>query len=194
MNELPPSPYKTDTDRWYIKRELLVGCGSRRTKIVFTEDMGEDFQNLTTLDLFDTHNPDVIHDLEVLPYPFEDDSFDEIHAYEVLEHTGKQGDWRFFFAQFAEFYRILKPNGYLAGTSPYFATNWAWGDPGHTRIISNECFVFLDQTEYIKQVGKTPMTDYRGVWKGDFERMACVVDKGGTLLYLLKAHKPARGA
>ena len=29
--------------------------------------------------------------------PFGDDAFDEIHAYEVLEHTGRQGDWRFFF-------------------------------------------------------------------------------------------------
>ena len=53
-----------------------------------------------------------------LPLPFDNDTFDEIHAYEVLEHVGKQGDYIFFFAQFSDLYRILKPNGLLVAMSP----------------------------------------------------------------------------
>jgi hypothetical protein len=29
--------------------------------------------------------------------------------------------------------------------------------------------VFLDQTEYARQIGRTSMTDFRWLWKGDFE-------------------------
>jgi len=151
----------------------------------------DDWTNLVTLDINADHKPDVVHDLTVLPLPFEADTFDEIHAYEVLEHTGQQGDWRFFFAQFAEFWRILKPGGLLVGTSPSAKSNWAWGDPGHTRIMSPECLTFLVQTEYTAQVGKTPMTDYRFVYQADFN---LVHSRNGLqrFEYVLEAVKPSR--
>lgn len=149
--------------------------------------------NLTTLDINADHNPDVVWDLTVLPYPFLDNSFDTVNAFEVLEHTGQQGDWRFFFAQFSEFWRILKPDGLLIGTSPAPGSAWAWGDPGHTRIMSRECFTFLNQPSYTAQIGKTPMTDYRHVYRGDFEPMALDIDPTGqSFRYILKAIKPSR--
>jgi predicted SAM-dependent methyltransferase len=74
--------------------------------------------NLTTLDFNSDHEPDFVHDMNKLPLPFDNDTFDEIHAYEVLEHVGKQGDYIFFFAQFSDLYRILKPNGLLVAMSP----------------------------------------------------------------------------
>lgn len=174
------------------RRELLIGCGRRRSKTLYLDEFGPEWSDVTTLDLFDTHQPDVVWDLEKLPLPFEDDSFDEIHAYEVLEHTGHQGDWRFFFAQFSEFWRVLRPCGVLAGTSPASGSPWLWGDPGHTRAITPECFLFLDQLQYA-QVGKTPMTDYRGIYRADFGLELSQVN-GGTFGYLLRAHKPARVA
>lgn len=139
----------------------------------------------------DDHKPDVVHDLTVLPLPFEDDTFDEIHCYEVLEHTGQQGDWRFFFAQFSEFWRILKPDGVLLGTSPAPGSAWAWGDPGHTRVLSPEAFTFLVQRQYTAQVGVTPMTDYRFVYKADFEPRLLQVE-GTGFHYILQAIKPSR--
>ena len=151
-----------------MKTELLIGCGeSREKKMSLKADEGK-WNNLTTLDFYPESGADVLHDLEVFPYPFEDNSFDEIHAYEVLEHTGQQGDWRFFFDQFAELYRILKPGGYLLGTVPAWNSLWAWADPSHKRVLSHGSFVFLSQDQYIQQVGKTPMTDFRHYWKGDF--------------------------
>jgi len=153
------------------RKELLIGCGVRREKQVKLKDTKE-WSGLVTLDLNPDVNPDVVHDLEVLPYPFEDSEFDEIHAYEVLEHTGRQGDWRFFFDQFYEFWRILKPGGYLFGTTPAWDSIWAWADPGHTRVLSEASFIFLNKEEYELQIGKTAMTDYRSYWRGDFDLVA----------------------
>lgn len=148
--------------------QLLLGCGSNRDKKIDRHGKFE-WDGLVTVDIDPAHKPDVIHDLEVLPLPFGDDTADEIHAYEVLEHTGTQGDWRFFFAQFSDFWRVLKPGGILYGSVPRWDQVWAWADPGHKRVIAAESFVFLDQRSYA-DVGATPMTDYRGIYKADFRR------------------------
>lgn len=176
-------------------RELLLGCGSRRQKnIALTENQREFHEGFVTLDINPDHKPDIVHDLNDLPYPFKDNEFDEIHAYEVMEHVGTQGDWRFFFAQWEELYRILKPDGQFYGTSPLWHSPWAWGDPGHTRVIQAESLVFLSQEQYTKQIGVTPMTDYRFCYKGDFEPLSIqpVGDPPMQMAYVLKAVKPAR--
>jgi hypothetical protein len=81
--------------------ELLIGCGSSRAKKLSTQGRSE-WIGLVTLDYEKRHSPDVVHDLHD-PLPFDDDTADEIHAYEVLEHVGRQGDYKFFFQQFADF-------------------------------------------------------------------------------------------
>ena len=168
--------------------ELLIGCGNRKNKQITFEEIPEQWIELTTLDIDPETHPDVVHDLEDLPLPFDDDMFDEIHAYEVLEHTGQQGDWRFFFNQFYEFWRILKPGGYLIGSCPKWDSQWVWGDPGHKRILSSHTFVFLSQKEYKVQVGETSMTDYRDYWDGDFELVAAQ-EEGDTFGFVLRALK-----
>jgi len=153
--------------------ELLIGCGNNREKKVSLPEIPKEWSGeLITLDWDDTCNPKVVHDLNILPYPFDDNMFDEVHAYEVLEHCGTQGDYRFFFNQFTEFHRILKPGGYFVATCPNWDSPWAWGDPGHTRIISRESLTFLIQNEYETQIGKTAMTDYRFCYDADYEAVA----------------------
>ncbi len=104
--------------------ELPIGCGSKYVKAIHFNERPHR-NNLVTLDINRDHRPDVVWDLNPLPLPFADNSFDEIHAYEVLEHTGVQGDYRFFFAQFSDFWRILKPGGVLIGTVPLPTSPWA---------------------------------------------------------------------
>lgn len=170
--------------------ELLIGCGGNHAKKLALGGRSE-WHHLTTLDINPHHHPDLVWDLTQLPLPFEHDSFDEIHAYEVLEHTGAQGDYKFFFAQFAEFWRILKPGGVLIGTCPSRLSPWAWGDPSHTRVIQPEHFIFLDQTQYIAQVGKTAMSDFRWIFKDDFS-VVHAKDDGQLLQFALRAVKPSR--
>ena len=167
--------------------ELLIGCVNDRRKKVTWPGVPKDWTELVTLDSDESVKPDVVHDLDVLPYPFEDNQFGEIHAYEVLEHCGTQGDWKFFFAQFAELYRILKPDGYLVVTVPMWDSPWAWGDPGHKRIITRGSLVFLDRNEY-GQLGRTAMTDYRPWLKCNFRTIASKeeADNFGFVLQAIK--------
>lgn len=170
--------------------ELLIGCGRNREKR-FAVDGKAEWTDLTTLDASYFVGADVVHDLENIPYPFEDSTFDEVHAYEVLEHLGRQGDFKAYFDQFSELWRILKPGGVLCGTSPALLSPWLWGDPGHRRVISQETLTFLVQPEYAKQAGKTPMTDYRETYKADFD-LETAEARGGTFVYALRAVKPSR--
>lgn len=170
--------------------ELLVGAGSRRVKSLHRPDHPE-WNNLVTLDMNADHKPDVVWDLTKRPLPFDDNTFDEIHAYEVLEHLGQQGDWRAYFEEWSEWYRILKPGGMLFATSPAYNSMWAWGDPGHTRIMTLGALVYLNQPEYTKQIGVTAMTDYRFIYKADFNMTLCEI-QDEAFLYSVQAIKPSR--
>jgi predicted SAM-dependent methyltransferase len=170
--------------------ELLLGAGNVRDKLLHQEAR-QRWRNVTTLDIDPRTRPDVEWDLEALPLPFGNDSFAEVHAYQVLEHTGRQGDWRFFFAQFSEFWRILRPGGLLYAGVPSLQSRWLWGDPGHTRAITANGLTFLTQPAYEQQVGKTQMMDYRFWYKADFE-IVWLTDNNETLMFGLQAQKPAR--
>jgi SAM-dependent methyltransferase len=170
--------------------ELLIGCGNSRIKKLSLD--GQDWKDLTTLDMDPDCGADVIHDLSSFEeWPFADNAFDEVHAYCVLEHIGQQGDFRKFFHDFGEVYRVLKPGGILAAHCPSWQSVWSWGDPSHTRVISSATLLFLDQQNYRNQIGKTAMTDFRWLWKGDFEPIHSE-DDGERFTFGLKAHKPAR--
>ena len=162
-------------------KALLIGAGnSRKKKIVHELTPDKEFDELCTLDIFEA---DIVHDLNILPYPFGDNHFDEIHAYEVLEHCGTQGDEVFFFNQFNEFHRILKPGGVFCLSVPNYQSIWAFGDPGHTRVLPPTVFNFLQEAFY-DQLGKTPCADYRHLIKGYWN---CVgVDEGETNFVLLQ--------
>lgn len=167
------------------RRELLIGCGHRRAKDVTFDDIPPVFTNLTTLDIDPVGGADVVHDLNILPYPFADETFDEVHAYEALEHCGRQGDAKFFFDQFTEFWRILKPGGWFCGSCPTWDGEWAWADPGHTRIITAKTLAFLDQDFYELEVGKTSASDYRPIYKANFKVMG-TKDRGAQHYFVLQ--------
>jgi len=166
--------------------DLLIGCGNTRDRR--WNGSRANWVDLVTMD----HNPhcgaDVVHDLDDTPWPFEDGTFDEAHAYEVLEHVGAQGDWQAFFRHFGEVWRVLKPGGLLVATVPSWQSEWAWGDPSHTRVITPGTLLFLSRKEQNARVGKGPMTDFRHVWAGDFDIVASRCDEN-THRFVLKAVK-----
>lgn len=169
-----------------MKELLLLGCGHDKNPRLRLEGDTNPF-SIITLDMNKACEPDVVFQLGSRQLPFDEGRFDEVHAYEVLEHLGRQGDWRSFFKEFEDYWRVLKPGGLLIATVPHHTSMWAWGDPGHTRVITAGTLSFLDRTRY----GKPPMTDYRAWYNADFEPVYIKEDTE-HMTFAIKAHKPVR--
>ena len=67
---------------------------------------------------------------------------------------------------------------------PKWDTEWAWGDPGHTRVITVGTMIFLDQNSYT-QIGKSTMTDYRDIYKADFKLVSHQQNSGRNFFVLM---------
>lgn len=193
-------------------RNLLVGCGHARDKRLEPAHFlpsPDPYQRigprvwrgqLETLDYESPCEPDIVWDLNVTPWrrksntryeKIADDSYNEVHAYEVLEHLGAQGRYRDFFDTFSEIWRVLKPGGFLCATCPSRQSHWLWGDPGHTRVVLPVSLTFLTQPEYDRQKGVTTMSDYRSVYRADFD-VVHSYDNKETHSFILQAVKPSR--
>ena len=165
-------------------KQLLIGAGNSRVKKMVHElTPDKEFDDLVTMDIDPNCGADVIHNLDDLPYPLEGGEFDEIHAYEILEHCGTQGDEKFFFDQFNEFHRILKPGGVFCASIPHYQSIWALGDPGHKRVLPPCVFNYLDE-EFYDQVGKTACADYRHLITGYWKLIG--IDEGEQVLFMLQ--------
>ena len=150
---------------------LILGCGNRKGwqwpfdfSVVDSGGLkliDLDFpDNCVRIDIDPDCHPDIIWDLNNMPWPVDSSSCDQIYAFEILEHFGSQGDAKSFFDAFKEIHRILVPGGTIYISCPHWSSQWAWGDPGHRRIVGLESIVFLNQKNYT-EVGSTMMTDYR---------------------------------
>lgn len=156
-------------------RALMLGAGFAPPKRLLVNPGTETaVVTWTTLDINPDCEPDIVFDLDNIErdvdaqgiyecqLPVEAETFDEVHAYQVMEHYGQQGDFLGFFAGFRELWRVLKPGGLLIGDVPALHSPWLWGDPGHTRVISAESLSFLVRESY-DALGNTSRTDYRSL-------------------------------
>lgn len=172
-------------------KELLLGCGGKEYPEIRIGEYPLEEREFIRLDNNIRHAPDVLFDLNDLRgcnLPFPDNTFDVIHAYEVLEHLASQGDYHFFFREFEEYWRILKPDGIFVGSVPAPGSPWVWGDPSHTRQIVKENFTFLSQEEYRNQVGISPMSDFRYMYSADFA-IGQTLERNDLLFFMLQAKK-----
>lgn len=79
--------------------------------------------------------PDVVHDLERIPWPWDSDSIAEIRAYHVLEHLGETR--AAFLAIMGEFHRVLIPEGIIDIRVPSHRCDNQWGNYTHIRPITH---------------------------------------------------------
>ncbi len=99
---------------------LNLGCGNRMIKGAVHHDLVK-------------HRPeiDVVHNLNKLPWPWADNSFDKIAALAVFEHLDID-----LFASFNECHRILRPGGRLVLKLPLHDGYNAYDDPSHRWLFS----------------------------------------------------------
>lgn len=95
-----------------------------------------------SLDMEPRVEPDVLHDLETVPLPFPDATFDCILGSHVFEHI------RNFLPLVADLHRLLKPGGFLIAVTPYISSDDAWDSPHHVRAFSENTWHYVCQDLY----------------------------------------------
>lgn len=126
-----------------MRRILNLGCGDKFPVL----GEGDVLVNHDRL----KHRPevDVVWDLDNLPWPWPDESFDFLVACAVLEHLRIT-----LVESLAECWRILGPGGLLHLKVPYWHHENAYADPTHYWHFSLQTFNFFDpQTKLGRQYG-----------------------------------------
>lgn len=132
----------------FIKK-LNLGCGT---------DIRQGYVNLDSAKL---PGVDVVHNIEKLPLPFTDDAFEEILAYDVLEHIAD------FIPLMRELHRILKKGGKLLIRVPHFTSRNNFADPTHRRLFSLSAFEFFVKNSRVnREKGRDYYLDFH------FEKIA----------------------
>lgn len=100
-------------------RGLDLGCGSKiRSKDILRVDINPSLQ------------PDILHDLNSLPYPFADGEFEVIYCIDALEHLDN------IVKVMEEINRIAKPLAIVYITVPHFSCSNSYTDPTHKHCFS----------------------------------------------------------
>jgi len=99
-------------------KRLDIGCGNNKTP------------GSTYLDFDEIANPDILHDLNIFPYPIEDNSFDEIIAKHIIEHLDCPQKF------IEELCRVCKPGGTIFIETPHFSNYVAYSEPQHKLFYS----------------------------------------------------------
>lgn len=134
--------------------KLNLGCGQRLLAgHVNVDKFGE---------------PDLRHDLERFPWPWPDNSVDEVVMSHVLEHLGASSDT--FIRIMQELYRVCRAGALLNITVPHPRHDTFLADPTHVRPITPLLFTLFSKKlnrEWAEQgYAATPLALYHDV---DFE-------------------------
>lgn len=103
--------------------KLNLGCGLKK------------ISGYTNVDNRLSCAPDLVHDLNISPYPFADNSVSEIIMDHVIEHLNDP------LMVLQELFRISTPGAKIFINCPHFSANWS--HPGHKSAIGVHLFDFL---------------------------------------------------
>lgn len=153
---------------------LNLGCGNKH------------MDGWVNVDKFATPAVDQVLDLEKFPWPWPDDSVDEVLLFHVLEHLGAQTDT--YLGIFKELYRVCRDGATILIAVPHPRHDSFISDPTHVRPITPEGINLFSQAanrEWIAaKAANTPLGIYIGVdflielvnwkvepaWKDRFDR------------------------
>jgi SAM-dependent methyltransferase len=106
--------------------KLNLGCGMTR------------FDGFTGVDRIPTDAADVVHDLNQFPYPWPDNSVQEILMDNTLEHLND------VVAVMEELHRILVPGGRAIIIVPYAKSEGAFADPTHKHFFTERSLDYFN--------------------------------------------------
>lgn len=108
-------------------RILDVGCGINK------------FPGAVGLDRNPASRPDVLADLDSIPYPFRGDSFDEVRAVHVIEHVAD------VIRMIEEMHRLTRPGGRLHIVTPHYTDFSSFCDPTHRWHLNSYSLRYFGQ-------------------------------------------------
>jgi predicted SAM-dependent methyltransferase len=143
--------------------KLNLGCGAKRFP---------DFVNVDKIG-----DPDLKFDLETVPWPWPNDSVNEILLLHVLEHLGQQPS--VYLAIFQEMYRVCQGGARIRIVVPHFRHDFFFSDPTHVRAVTPEGLRLFSKKEnrhwIATGIANTPLGVYLDV---DFELVSVKVKPG----------------
>ena len=80
-----------------------------------------------SVDCEESLKPDVVHDLTVFPWPFENNTFEQIYCKDILEHLPET------VRTLEEIHRIATPRARVLITTPHYSCANAYTDPTHVK-------------------------------------------------------------
>lgn len=113
-------------------RKLNAGCG---------RDIKDGWLNLDKKKL---PGVNIVHDVEKLPLPFKEETFDEIVCQHVLEHTE-------YTAVLQDMHRVLRKGGSITIRVPHFTSKYNFIDPTHKKMFSISTFEFFIKDSRFKR-------------------------------------------
>lgn len=111
--------------------KLNLGCGFKKLN---------DHWNI---DVESKCNPDQVVDLEVFPWPYEDNFFERITADNILEHLGQ--DPKVFTKVIKEMYRVSQDGAEWYVRYPHHRCDLFFDDYTHVRPLTEKTFRMFDQ-------------------------------------------------
>jgi len=85
---------------------------------------------------------DVVHNLNVTPWPWADNSFDVVYMTDVLEHLTE------IMPAMIECHRVLVPGGILRIRTVCWETRQSYSDPTHKHWFNEDSFDFFDPSTH----------------------------------------------
>lgn len=90
-------------------------------------------------------NPDVLHDLETFPWPWEENSVQEVQLNHVLEHLGESTS--VYLRVIKELYRICRADARIYINVPHPRHDDFLNDPTHVRVVTPDGLLLFSKSK-----------------------------------------------
>lgn len=108
-------------------KQLDLGCGLAKVP------------GAIGIDIIPHRGVDLVHDLNIVPWPVETGAYDLIHCRHIVEHVAVLASF------LQEIHRAGRPGARVEIVTPHFSNRCSYADPTHLRHLSLRSFDFFTQ-------------------------------------------------